>query len=347
MNKMTTKKNNATKLGLFVMAGLGFLILLLYVIGKNQNLFGKTFVLKARFENAHGLMAGNNVRFSGIDAGTVKSVDVLNDTCIEVVLLVKTAMQKFIRKNSVVSIGTDGLVGNKLVNIESGKAPAPFVEEGDVLAGTPAPDTEEMLKVLNGTNNDIAAVASELKATVQRINNSRVIWRLLDDETLPASVRQSLLRIRSSSDYLNRTVQDLYTVVRDVKAGKGSVGQLLRDTAIAANVTGTLQSIRGIGAKADSLALQLSAVIRSVDQEINNGRGTVHTLLKDEATAERLSNTLRNLEQDTKSFNEVMEAIKHSFLFRGYFKKQEKQKKEQPATTSSYSVPLAKDYKHQ
>lgn len=335
------------KLGLFVTTGLSVLILLLYVIGKNQNLFGKTFVLKARFEDVHGLMAGNNIRFSGIDAGTVKSVEVLNDTCIEVVLLVKTKMQKFIHKNALVSIGTDGLMGNKLINIASAKKMSPLVEEGDILSGAPSPDTEEMMKVLNATNNDVATVVSELKITVQRLNNSKGIWRLLEDETLPVALRKSLLRIKTSSDYMNRTMQDLYIVMQDVKAGKGSVGRLLRDTMLSANISEMLQSIKTIGTKADSLTSQLSTVIRSVDDEINNGKGTAHALLKDEATAKQLNNILRNLEQDTRSFNEVMEAIKHSFLFRGYFKKLEKQKKAQPPITSSYSIPLANDYEHQ
>ncbi|HEY0749859.1 MAG TPA: MCE family protein, partial [Chitinophagaceae bacterium] len=66
------------KLGIFVLAGIAFLILLLYIIGKNQNLFGKTFMLKARFEKTNGLMRGNNIRFAGIDAGTVKSVNIIN-----------------------------------------------------------------------------------------------------------------------------------------------------------------------------------------------------------------------------------------------------------------------------
>ena len=87
------------------------------MIGKNRNLFGATYVLKARFENVQGLVAGNNVRFSGIQAGTVKKVKILNDTVIEVTMIIETKMKTIIRKNAIASIGTDGLVGNKVVNI--------------------------------------------------------------------------------------------------------------------------------------------------------------------------------------------------------------------------------------
>ena len=166
---MANKVFNTARLGIFVIAGLAFLILLLYIIGRNQNLFGNTFTLKARFNNVHGLMAGNNVRFGGINAGTVKSVEVINDTTIEVSLLVKQKMKQFIRKNAIVTIGTDGLMGNKLISIEPVNATAELVEEGDILYSSSGPDTDDMIKVLDNTNNDIAIIAGELKQTVQRL----------------------------------------------------------------------------------------------------------------------------------------------------------------------------------
>jgi len=72
------------KLGAFVLAGVLCLVLLLFMIGKNMNLFGNTYVLKARFENIQGLVVGNNIRYSGIQTGTVKNIKILNDTVIEV-----------------------------------------------------------------------------------------------------------------------------------------------------------------------------------------------------------------------------------------------------------------------
>ena len=83
------KKNsiNNIKLGIFIIAGLFILVVSLYLIGKNQHFFGSNFVLKARFHNVEGLMPGNNVRFSGIQCGTVKDIEIINDTTIEVTML--------------------------------------------------------------------------------------------------------------------------------------------------------------------------------------------------------------------------------------------------------------------
>ena len=85
---MANKPFNNIKLGVFILLGLLFLILLLYMIGRNRNMFGSNFKLKARFENVQGLKAGNNVRFGGIEVGTVKKVNILNDTTMEVIMIV-------------------------------------------------------------------------------------------------------------------------------------------------------------------------------------------------------------------------------------------------------------------
>jgi phospholipid/cholesterol/gamma-HCH transport system substrate-binding protein len=328
---MAKKTLNQVKLGVFVMAGIAFLVLLLYVIGKNQNMFGDTFLLKARFENVHGLMKGNNIRFAGIDAGTVKDVEVLNDTTIEVNLLVKTGMQKFIHKNATVNIATDGLMGDKIINIEPSREVAPLVAEGDILFATEGTDTDAMLRMLNKTNRDIAIVASELKKTIQRVNQSKALWEVLDDPSLPANLRYSLGKIKTTADNLNSTIIDLNTIVANVKDGKGSLGKIIRDTAIAMDIDEAIQKLKGVGVSADSLAGKINSFISTVDYQINNGTGTVNALLNDKQIREQLNMSMENIEKGTKSFQENMEALKSNILFRGYFKKLEKQKKAEMA----------------
>lgn len=323
------------KLGIFVLAGIAFLILLLYIIGKNQNLFGKTFMLKARFENTNGLMRGNNIRFAGIDAGTVKSVNIINDTTIEVILMIRTDMKNYIRKNATVSITTDGLMGNKLVNIQPVKSPASLVQEGDILLSEKGPDTDEMLKVLSNTNNDLAFIAKELKQTVQKLNNSKPVWDVLNDATLPLNIRHALDRLRQASDHMNATMTGLEAIVYDVRAGKGSVGQLLTDTTIAADVKESVARFRQVSHQADTLAIRINGVVDSLQREILYGDGTIHALLKDKDMNIRLMNSLKNIESGTDNFNQNMEALKSSFLFRGYFRRLEKQK-QSPASTTKY-----------
>lgn len=130
---MAKQLTNNIKLGLFVILGLAFLVVMLYFIGKNTNIFTPSFTLRTHFQHIQGLQKGNNVRFSGIQIGSIRSIDILNDTVIEVTMSIDNDFKNIIKKNALVSIGTDGVVGNKIVNIVPVKMPASLVVDQDLL----------------------------------------------------------------------------------------------------------------------------------------------------------------------------------------------------------------------
>ncbi len=323
---MAKRLVNTIKLGTFVLGGLLFLVLLLYMIGKNDNLFGDTYVLKARFENVQGLKAGNNIRYSGIQAGTVKKVKILSDTVIEVTMIIDTKMQQIIRKNALVSIGTDGLVGNRVVNIVPVHEPAAYALEGDILPVKKSVATDDMMQTLYNTNNDVAVIASDLKATVQRINNSNALWALLNDKSIPEELRIAVSNIRLATGKAGNMVNNLDAMVKDVKNGKGSLGTLLTDTSLAKNLNDAVLKIKSVGEEADALAVEINKLVTGIQRDVNTGKGPVNALLKDSAMVIKLNASLDNIQKGTDNFNQNMEALKHNILFRGYFRKQEKQK---------------------
>jgi phospholipid/cholesterol/gamma-HCH transport system substrate-binding protein len=320
---------NNVKLGLFVLAGLLFLLLLLYMIGKNRNLFGDTYVLKARFENIQGLVVGNNVRFAGIQAGTVKKIKILNDTVIEVSMIIDTKMQTIIRKNAVASINTDGLVGNRVVNIVPARSPGSLAEEGDILVSRKAVATDDILQTLSKTNNDVAVIASDLKTTVQRINNSSALWALLNDRSIPENLKTSLTNIRLATGKAGNMADNLDDIITDVKNGKGSLGAILTDTSIAKNLNEAILKIKTVADEADALAGEINKLVTGIQQDVNNGKGPVNALLRDSMMVIKLNTSLDNIQKGTDNFNQNMEALKHNFLLRGYFRKLEKQKPKQ------------------
>lgn len=326
---MANKAVNNVKLGAFVLGGLLFLVLLLYMIGKNRNLFGSTYVLKARFEHVQGLVAGNNVRYSGIEAGTVKRLKILNDTALEVTMVIDDKMKNIIRKNAIVSIGTDGFVGNKIVNILPARQPAPLAEEGDVLLSRKAIDTDEMLQTLYKTNNDIAIIAAELKTTVQRVNNSSALWALLNDKSISDDLRASVAQIRKATTKAGDMTENLATLVTDVKEGKGSIGMLLKDTAFAAKLNEAVNKIKSVGDETDSLVAGINKMIADIREDANSGKGPLNAMLKDSALVAKLNTSLDNIQKGTDGFNQNMEALKNNFLLRGYFRKLEKRKKKE------------------
>jgi phospholipid/cholesterol/gamma-HCH transport system substrate-binding protein len=310
---------NNTKLGLFVLTGLLFLMILLYMIGRNRSLFGSNYLLKTRFENVQGLIPGNNVRYAGIQAGTVKKLQILNDTTVEVTMIVETKMEDIIRKDAITSIGTDGLVGNKVLNIVPGELNAPIAKNGDLLTSKKPIDTEKILSTLSQTNNDVAIIVSGLKNTVERINNSSALWDLLSDDQMANNIKNSAKNIQLAASKASSVSNDVQLIVDGLKKGNGSMGILLKDTILASNLNKTSHNLLLITS-------QLNTVVSDIQNDINSGKGPANSLLKDTMMVNKINKSLSNIQMGTDGFNQNMEALKNSFLFRGYFKRQEKQK---------------------
>lgn len=332
---MKNKSTRNIRLGIFVLAGLLFLMLMLYLIGRDQNMFGHTFVIKARFDNVQGLVPGNNVRYAGIEAGTVKKLDILSDTVIEVTMIIDKKIKPFIRSNALASIGTDGLMGNKVVNIIASAPNAALIKEGDILQVREGVEMDEILQTLNRTNNDVAVIAENLKSTIMRINNSTALWKLLNDNSIPQNLRSSAANVQLATSRAAHLANDLHMIVEDVKAGKGSVGALLKDTSFVAALNTTLEKITEVGEHADKLAATIDESINEVRQDLQYGKGPANAILKDSLLAVKINASMENIQRGTDAFSQNMEALKHNFLFRGYFRKLEKQRQKNEAKSTA------------
>jgi phospholipid/cholesterol/gamma-HCH transport system substrate-binding protein len=317
------------KLGVFVLSGLLLLILLLYMIGRNRNMFGSNFNLRARFENVQGLKAGNNVRFSGIDIGTVKEVKIINDTLMEVEMIIDKKVKNILKKNAIVSITTDGLVGNKIVNITAVKSPSLYAEENDILPSKKSIDTDVMLRTLSKTNNDIAEIANNLKLTINKLNSSEGLWTLLNDKTISKNIVNAFAEVNSASNNINNISRDIRIITKDIKKGKGTIGKLIRDTLLSKAIEESVNNIKNAGVNILKLSSDLDNTVLNIDTIINNGEGTVHALMKDSGIVIKINKSLDNIQEGSKGFSDNMNALKHNILFRGYFRKLEKSRQKQ------------------
>jgi phospholipid/cholesterol/gamma-HCH transport system substrate-binding protein len=326
--RMQKQTADSVKLGLFVLAGLFLLIFALYLLGKNRNLFGSDLVLKTHFKAVNGLVSGNNVRFSGIEVGGVKDVVLLNDTLIEVTMNIDKKMKNIIRTNAVASLGTDGLIGNRVVNISPGKGVAPFVQEGDLLLSKEEINTDEMLQTLRRTNDNVAVITEELLVTIHRINTSGQITELLDDRSLSANLKASLVHLRETTEKASALMSAANETFGLVSKGQGTLATLLTDTTLAVELRQAVQQIKTVEASAERLVNDLDAIALSVNKDLNQGPGTVNAVLKDSLMADNLRQTIENLEKGTAAFNVNMIAMRQNFMFKGYFKKLEKEQKE-------------------
>ena len=318
---MVKQAINNIKLGLFVILGFLFFMVMLYWVGKDTNTFSSNIELKARFRNVNGLMPGNNVRFSGIQIGTVRTVTILDDSTIEIMMVIDEDVKQFIHKNALVNIGSEGLMGNKIVNIIPGKGESPEVNDGDLLAALKNPDTDEMLKILYETNNTVAQIAVSVKSTVDQVNNSTTLWSLLNDASVSTNIKSSLQNIRSATTELNDFISDLREMAEAVQSGEGPAGAAIYDTVMAAELKHAVLQINQLANTAQEMVNALNTDVQQLSEEIKTSNGTAKAVISDTAMVNRLNRTLVNIEKGTATFHEDMKALQSNFLLRRYFRK--------------------------
>ncbi len=311
--------SNHVRLGLFMLVGLACLVATLFLVGRKQNLFSSSLSVEADFRNVAGLVTGNNVRLGGINVGTVHRIRILNDSTVRVSLNLNRDVRNFVKKNAVAYIGTDGLVGNTIINLKPGRTPAPPVEAGDVLATTTPLGLEKLMSTFNRSNINLVAITSDLRQITHKLNNSDPLWQLLNDRQLAANVRQSLRNVTDASGQLEASAHDVHLLTQGVRRGQGAAGYLLTDKDFGNQLRHASRQLAGTS---DTLASTLA----SLKRQVQTGTGPLNTLLVDTSMSRNMRQSLQNVEQGTAGFNQSMEALKHNFLFRGYFRRQEKKK---------------------
>ena len=314
---MANESRRNIRLGIFVISGTAFLIIALYLIGNKQNLFGSTFSVSARFYNVNGLMKGNNVRFAGIDVGTVESIEILNDTSVNVVMVLEKKTQPFIKKNAVASVGTDGLLGNQLVNINSSKEPSEAIEEGDVLKTLNPLEMDEMVRTLNATNENIKVISSNLRNMTDKINSKNSLWNLLMDTVVAENVKSAVVNLKLTSNNAVLVTGDLRGITQNIKQGKGTMGALITDTTLAYRIHQTVVNLQHMSDTAAIISGDLSGLIK----ELKAGKGSMGVLLRDTILVHDLNKSIRSIDKGALNFNENMEALKYSWPFKKYYRK--------------------------
>ena len=186
---------------------------------------------------------------------------------------------------------------------------------------------DEMLTTLRRTNDNIAAISDELLLALRRINSSAALTELLNDRTIPANLKASLTHLHETTEKASALMNEAGATLALASEGRGPLATLLTDTTLASEVQLAVRQIREVESGAERLASDLNKVVASVDRDFNQGSGTVNALMKDSSMADNLRRTLENAEKGTAAFSANMEALKHNFLFRRYFKKLEKQRK--------------------
>ena len=196
------------RLGLFILIGLSLFVLAIFIIGKQRNLFNPVFKITSTFYNVSGLQVGNNVRLFGINVGTVDQISIINDSTVRVDMLIRTEVNLFIKKDSEIAIGSDGLIGDRLLIITQGSSDAEIVGDGDNLISEEPVETDAIMASLRVTAGNAEIISQELAEIMVKINSGKgTLGRLIQDSTISANFNQTMVNLNKSSKGLNENME--------------------------------------------------------------------------------------------------------------------------------------------
>lgn len=204
---MQNTSGNKMRLGIFVSVGVSLFIVGIYFIGKKQQLFNSTFHVSSVFKDISGLNAGNNVRFSGINVGIIENIQQITDTTVRVDMQIDESARKFIKKNAKAVIGSDGLMGNRILILTPGTAGQAPLADNDVIETTQAVTIDDILVKLKVTGDNAATITNDLAIIMQNVREGKgTIGRLMMDTVLAKNVGAAMVNIKQAAGGLNQNM---------------------------------------------------------------------------------------------------------------------------------------------
>jgi phospholipid/cholesterol/gamma-HCH transport system substrate-binding protein len=226
------------KLGMFVIIGLVLFVTTIYFVGKQKNLFGSTFNLKSNFKSVSGLEVGNNVRFAGINIGTVSDIQLKTDSSVVVVFLIKDEVRKFIKTDATASIGSDGLMGDKVLTISPGIASNKIVEDNDVIASKLSIDMEDLMGSVKKSVDNAGIITTQLAQFTFSMNNGNgTLSKLMTDKEMASSIKKSLLNLETSTN-------EFSSFTTKMNNGNGALSKLVTDKKMGKMVDSTMKNLQ-------------------------------------------------------------------------------------------------------
>jgi phospholipid/cholesterol/gamma-HCH transport system substrate-binding protein len=310
--------------GLFIFFGLLFLMIGILMVGNLHETFKRKMELVSVFDNVNGLQKGSNVWFSGVKIGTVGDISIKNKTIVLVTLQVENKAQNYIRKDANVKISTDGLIGNKVIVIYGGTEKQGPIQEGDTLSVEKTISTDNILNTLQKNNENLLAITTNFKLISQKLTTTEgTVGKLLNDNTLYNNINSVALSLNNASAKAEELIGSLNEFSAKLNKKGTLANELVTDTIVYSSIKKSVLQLHQITETAN-------VFVNNIKDAGNNPKTTIGVLLHDEETAASLKKTIKNLESSSEKLDEDLEAVRHNFLLKGYFKKKDKEAKKNP-----------------
>ncbi len=297
---MEQKNNKKIAVALFIFSAFALFIAVIFVIGSRENLFTPTFSLKSEFETVIGLKNGSAVRFNGITVGKVDAIDIQATNKVMVIMTLEKSVQYFIKKDSKATVSSEGLVGNKVVEISPGTMGSPSVSDGETIVSVKPIEVQDIMADLKLSAEYASDITKDLSEITSRVNSGEgTLGQLVNNDTLYRSVDATFRNFEASTGQLNVVFSKISNTSDQITA-----------------------DIKKLSGEVNSITEDIGEIVR----KINSSESVLGTLLTDTTFANNIKRVVQNADMTTKnlengsfSFSQNMEALKHNFFFKGYF----------------------------
>ena len=315
-----TRNKRAVIVGIFVLIGLIFLVLGIFMIGSLNETFKSKIEVVTVFDDVGGLQKGNNIWFSGVKIGIIKNLEFFANRKVKVIMNLDDKAVPYIHKDAFVKLSTDGLIGNKILVIYGGSDSAPQIEEGDTLKVEKTFTSEDMINILQENNKNLLAITTDFKVISSKLANGEgTIGKLLNDDAVYAHLDTASLSLQRTLARAEKLISAL-TIFGEGLNKEGTLAHELTSDTIVFN------SLKTTVVQLQQMADTAAVLVNNLKEAGSNPESSIGVLLYDEEAGARLKQIIINLESGSKKLDEDLEAAQHNFLLRGFFKKKEKEK---------------------
>lgn len=310
--------SKAVKVGIFLVAGIVLFCVVLFLIGSEEQLFAHHFSVYTQFNNIDTLQTGAKVRVSGMDAGEITAIEIPQgpSSQFRLKLQVDEKFHRIIRQDSLAGIETEGMVGNKFVDIKKGSEQSPECQPGCTLPTQEPVTTGELMR--RGNN-----IAENMQSTIEHVDG------------LIQGVSPKIEQLASNSVGLTGNAD---AIVAGIRHGRGAAGKLLADDRVGSNVDTTIANAKQASANLRQASVKVNGIVSDVQRTdlpgvhntLNNTQDMTHqvdqaigTFLapgsSNQNTAAALRDAVHGAQQSTSNLADDTEAVKHNFFLRGFF----------------------------
>lgn len=330
-----TDNRRKITVGVFILVGLIIFVLGVFTLGSQKKLFVKSIGINVIFKDIQGLKTGNNVWFSGVKIGTIKKIQFVGTSQVQVFMDIEEETHRYIHKDAMASIGSDGLIGNKIIVLTGGTTKAPFIENGDQLRVNVSLSTDEMMKTLQLNNENLVDITGNFKLLAKNLVDGKgTAGALLADEQIANNFKAMVLNLKNTTESANKMAVELDAFTRTLNTKGGLADKLLTDTEVFAKLQNSVNELQKTAKSASAMTENLNEASAKLTQS-DNAAGL---LLNDQKTAQQVKAIMLNLQTSTKKLDENMEALQSNFLLRGFFKKKAKEEAKQQAVIATDSI---------